>query len=73
MSHKRCVFIAIYNMKGAPIGCSVGAANFSFVDGRCHLEQSLPFPTTVDTICNNIHCKKNVNGTESSCWHSGCV
>ena len=50
------------------ITAPLGVANFPFANGRCHLEQSLPFPTTVDVICNIY-----IYGTESSCWQSGTV
>ena len=33
-------------------------ADFPFVNGRCHFEQSLPFPTTVDAICNICTVKR---------------
>ena len=37
---------------------------------RCHLIQSMPFPTTVDATCN-IFTTKPLNDTKSSCW--GCA
>ena len=33
-------------------------ANFFFTNGRCHLEQSLPFSLTVDAICNIYAVKR---------------